>query len=246
MSASSESEFRAPDSGHERRVVRRGAVATLGCLLAFVGFVAAAMALYPGGTFLDRAHPGPSFFGNFFCDLTQPISLSGVPNPVGSRLAQAGMLSFAGALWGLFWLSPRCCADDRRVRLWVARLGTPAVLAFVAVPLMPSERFGWMHAALALISGAFGLGAALLAVRLSFASERRWLGVLGTLTLVVCAFDAIIFIHHLGSTEPPPLLVPAAQKIAALLLCTWIAGVALSSLFGKAERGRLIRGGNSA
>ncbi|HEX3776035.1 MAG TPA: hypothetical protein VHV51_16300 [Polyangiaceae bacterium] len=155
------------------------------------------------------------------------------------------MLCFAGALWGLFWLSPRCLGADRRAGVWVARLGTLSVLTFVAVPLAPSERFGWLHAALALISGGFGLGAALLTVRLSFVSERRTLAVLGALTLVAGGFDAIIFIRHLGSASPPPLIVPATQKIAALLLCAWIIGVALTSLLDKNRAARIVRGGGS-
>src|ERR1700709_1744487 len=75
----------APGAARERLAAP---LATLLGLLGFAGFWAGAMACYPGGTWLDRKHAGQSFFGNFFCDLTQPISLSGVANPVGSRLAQ--------------------------------------------------------------------------------------------------------------------------------------------------------------
>ena len=222
----------------EQTRARCAALATLLCLLGFAGFWAGAMALYPGGTFLDRSHVGQSFFGNFFCDLTQPISLSGVANPVGSRLAQCGMLFFAGALLGLFWVVPQHFAPGGRSRPWVLRLGTLSVLTFVAVPLTPSERFGSLHAELALVAGGFGILAAIIAVWALFASHRRAraLGVLGALALAVGAFDAVIFIQHLGESAPPPLLVPAAQKVAALLVSVWIAAVALLALMDKDSR----------
>jgi hypothetical protein len=207
------------------------------CLLGFLGFSAGAMALYPGGTFLDRSTVGQSFFGNFFCDLTQPVSLSGVANPVGSRLAQCGMLFFAGALWGLFWVVPQLFARQSSIRPWLARLGTACVLTFLAVPLTPSERFGAWHARLALLAGSFGITAALLAVWALFTFERRAraLAVLGGLALAAAAFAGAIFVAHLGEVAPP-LLVPAAQKVAALLLCLWIAAVALWALLEEDPR----------
>jgi hypothetical protein len=221
-------------ANRKRAPAQRAALATLLCLFGFFGFWAGAMALYPGGTWLDRAKLGQSFFANFFCDLAQPVSLSGVANPVGSRLAQAGMLFFAGALAGLFWLVPRHFASESRVGSWVRRLGTLSVAMFIAVPLTPSEVFGTLHATLALTSGAFGLLAAGLSVWALFHSDwrARALGVLGLLTLLVGAFDAVIFVHHLGEPTPPPVLVPAAQKVAALLLSAWIAAVAILALFG--------------
>jgi len=195
------------------------------------------MALYPGGTFRDRSTVGASFFGNFFCDLTQPVSLSGVANPVGSRLAQCGMLFFAAALWGLFWVLPQLFARQSSIRPWFARLSTACVLTFLAVPLTPSERFGAWHARLSLLAGSLGIAAAVLAVWGLFTFERRarGLALLGGLTLVAVAFAGAIFVAHFGETAPP-LLVPAAQKIAALLLCLWIAAVALWALFDEDPR----------
>jgi hypothetical protein len=206
-------------------------------LSGFLGFMAAAMALYPGGNWLDRSALGHRFFANFFCDLTQPISLSGVNNPVGSRLAQLGMLFFAVALAGLFWLVPYHFAFGSRVGRWVRALGECAVLCFIAVPLTPSERFGNVHATLALVSGSFGVASALAAVCALWSSNRRALAVLGALTLALGAFDGALFTYHLGDASPPPLIVPAAQKVAALSLVIWIASVAWSVLLGHdAER----------
>ena len=123
------------------------------------------MLVYPGGNWLDRAAHGHRFFANYFCDLTQPVSLSGVNNPLGSRLAQLAMVCFAAALAGFFWLVPRhFAAQPRGLAAWVRGLGECAVLSYLAVPFTPSELFGDVHAWLSLLSGALGLSAALCAV----------------------------------------------------------------------------------
>jgi hypothetical protein len=207
------------------------------CSSGFVGLEAAAMRLYPGGNWLDPKAPGHRFFANFFCDLTQPVSLSGVNNPVGSRLAQLGMLSFAAALAALFWVVPEHFGPESRARSWVRGLGACAVLCFVAVPLTPSERFGSAHAALALVSGGFGIASALWAVCAVWAAGRRALAVSGALALAASAIDALLFVLHLGDSTPPPLIVPALQKVAAVLLVGFIAAVARRVLLGHdAER----------
>ena len=50
----------------------------------------------------------------------------------------------------------------------------------------------------------------------------------------VGAFDAGLFIYHLADVTPPPLLVPAAQKGAALLFCLWMVQVAWRGFGGRA------------
>ena len=47
---------------------RSCAVAMLFSLVGFLGLMSAAMALYPGGNWLDRSASGHRFFANFFCD----------------------------------------------------------------------------------------------------------------------------------------------------------------------------------
>jgi hypothetical protein len=211
---------------------RRCALLILLSWLAFLGLFAAAAATYPGGNWLDRAAPGHRFFANYFCDLTQPVSLSGVNNPVGSRLAQLAMLFFAAALAGFFWLVPRYFGPNTRAVAWVRGLGESAVVSYLAVPFTPSERFGAVHACLALLSGAFGISAALWAVWALLSSYRaaRALGTLGLLSLAAGVLHAVLFVHYLHASEQAPLIVPAAQKVAALLLSGWMLGVAWLTL----------------
>ena len=200
--------------------------------LGFIGLFAAAAVVYPGGNWLDRAARGQRFFANYFCDLTQPVSLSGVKNPVGSRLAQLAMLCFALALSGFFWLVPRYFGPNVRAAAWVRGLGECAVLSYLAVPFTPSEVFGALHAWLSLLSGALGLSAALCAVWALWHSHRiaRGLGVLGALSLAAGAVHAALFVHYWLASKPAPLIVPAAQKVAALLLSGWMLAVAWLTL----------------
>jgi hypothetical protein len=147
------------------------------------------------------------------------------------------MLFFAVALAGLFWLVPYHFALGSRVGRWVRGLGACAVLSLIATSLMPSERFGRVHAALALVAGSLGVASALAAVCALWSSNRRVLALLGALTLTLCAFDGALFSYHLRDASPPPLIVPAAQKVAAFSLVIWIASVAWSVLLGHDAQG---------
>jgi len=190
------------------------------------------MLVYPGGNWLDREADGHRFFANYICDLTQPVSLSGVNNPLGSRLAQLAMVCFAVALAGFFWLVPWHFEKNPRAAAWVRGLGECAVVSYLAVPFTPSALFGDVHAWLSLLSGALGLSAALCAVwgllRSSPNRAKRALGVLGALSLATGMVHAALFVRYLHA--PAPLIVPAAQKVAAMLLIFWMLGVAWLTL----------------
>jgi hypothetical protein len=209
-------------------------------MLAFLGLFAAAASVYPGGTWLDPKAHGHHFFANYFCDLTQPVSLSGVKNPLGSRLAQLSMVCFAAALAGFFWLVPWHFARPSRARAWVRGLGEGAVLSYLSVPFTPSQLFGNVHASLSLLAGGLGLVAALCAVWGLLRSHQaaRSLGVVGALALLAGAVHAALFVRYLHASEPAPLIVPAAQKLAALLLSGWMLGVAWLTLSRPRESGR--------
>ncbi len=197
--------------------------------------MAVAMAVYPGGNWLDPQARGHRFFANFLCDLTQPVSLSGVKNSLGAGLAQTGMLFFAGALAGFFGIVSQRFALESRAAPWVRGLGLCTVLCLALVSLLPSERFGRVHAVLALVAGAIGIAAALCVVSALLGARRHALAGLGALSLAAAALAAVLFAYYLCDGGPMPLLVPASQKVAALLVSAWLVAVAVGVLLGAKE-----------
>jgi len=219
-------------SEHPPRALEFCVLVLLACLAGFVSLIVAAMWLYPGGNWLDRGVAGHRFFANFLCDLTQPISLSGVDNSASAGCAKVAMLLFAGALASFFWVLPRLVRFEARLAHSVRWLGEGAAILCIAVPLSPSERCGSFHAGLSLVAGGLGLSAtvcALLGLALSGGPARR-LVPLGALATLAALADGVLFVYHWGDATPPPLIVPATQKVAAVLFCCWMAMVAWRAL----------------
>lgn len=186
-------------------------------MLTFVVLEAAAMALYPGGTFWDAHASGHRFWQNFLCDLEWRVALDGQDNRVGALLAQGAMLALVAAFLP-FWV---LAGSGRALRA----LGSAAVVAMAAVALMPSERFGALHGVAVLIAGPTGLGAAVLAVRAHLRANRRALAGLGAATLSLGAVDLGLYAWNFGTGGPGPLALPAIQKLALILLLAWMVGV---------------------
>lgn len=70
---------------------------------AFVFLTLGAMALYPGGTALDKESHGYHFFVNFFSDLGRTTARNDAPNPYGSKLFWVALTS-TGLSLGVFFL----------------------------------------------------------------------------------------------------------------------------------------------
>jgi hypothetical protein len=208
---------------------RLNSVAIVSAVVGFGGLEAAAMCLYPGGTWWDATARGHRFWENFLCDLEWRVALNGEPNPWGSQLARAAMLLLLSGLVP-FWLAvPRLLggASGRAVRA----LGLGSAAATVAVVLMPSDRFGALHGVMVLVAGVPGLAAVALAVRGMAQGEPRprisaWVG---AAMLAAALVDFVLYASHLvGHTNGTPL-GPALQKVALLLLLAWMVAVAARS-----------------
>jgi hypothetical protein len=220
---------------------RRGAApsAIVACVLAFVALVVPAMLLYPGGTWWDATTHGHRFWQNFLCDLEWRVALDGQPNIVGSRLAEAALLSLVLAFVPFWLVVPRLFADDPRLGLAVRGLGNASVAGMVAVALMPSERFGVLHGAAVVIAGVPGLSAATLSV-VGLARGGRsarpaaWIGA----SMLVFAFtDFALYVSHLVAHVEGTPFIAAAQKVALILLLVWMVGVATSARSMEPTRG---------
>lgn len=199
------------------------ALAVVLSVLAFVGLMGLAGAAYPGGTWGDPGHQGHSFFGNFFCDLTQPVALGGVDNARAAALATWGMVALGVGLVPFWWLFPALFPDALRLGWLVRAAGVPGALATLLVPLTPSTEWGKLHAVVVLGAAGLGIAAALAAIAGLFVMKpKRPLLLALTLTLLACASaDAVLYARHLAG-EPFSLALPALQKVAAGLLLVWM------------------------
>jgi len=210
---------------------RLGGFLSLAILSGVFGFVALeipAMCLYPGGTWWDATTRGHRFWENFLCDLEWRVALNHQPNLVGSRLAQAAMLLIVLAFVP-FWLAiPRLFDRYTRIGKAVRVLGLASVGGTTAVTLMPSERFGALHGAAVIVAGLPGLSAAALAVVGLVLGEPRpqIAAALGGGMLAVALVDFVLYASHFLAHVEGTTLVPAAQKIALILLLAWMLVVA--------------------
>jgi hypothetical protein len=211
---------------------RLNSVAIVGLVAAFGGLEAAAMHLYPGGTWWDAAARGHRFWENFLCDLEWRVALNGEPNPVGSALAKTAMLLLLVALVP-FWLAvPRVFPGaSAGARAAVTTPGLVSAAATVAVVLMPSDRFGALHGAMVIVAGVPGLVAAALAVRgLALREPRpRVAAGLGGAMLAAAFVDFALYVSHFAAHTNGTPLGPALQKVALLLLLAWMVTVAVRS-----------------
>ena len=210
-----------------RRIPR--AVAAL--VLIFVAQAAAAAALYPGGTWTERHRVGHDLWGNFLCDLTQPVALNGRPNALGARFGAAAMLTFTVAL-GLVWqhFAPLLHTRAPRRGGLIAALGALGCAALVAVPLTPSLRFGRLHALVVLtaVSASLGaLGASLHALfrHLPPTPGRAVARTLSVLLAAAVAVDAGLYAYSLAPGGRIVALLPALQRVATGLALAWMLAV---------------------
>lgn len=196
--------------------VRRAPAVLLACVVAFVVLDAAAMALYPGGTWWDPTTHGVRFWQNFLCDLEWNPALNGEPNPVGSRLAQTAMLVLVAGFVPFWWIAARLFPARRVLGAAVRVLGLTSVAGMVAVVLMPSDRFGALHGAAVVLAGLPGLSAALLAAAGMLlpdaAKPARIAGALGAAMLLFALLDHPLRPHH-DPRRPGP--APPARRSEA-------------------------------
>jgi hypothetical protein len=202
--------------------VQRARVALFACVGAFVALIVPAMALYPGGTWWEPQAIGHRFWSNFLCDLEWRTALNGTPNPVGARLAEGAMLSLVLAFVPFWPLAARLFARRSRLASTVRLLGWTSVVGMIAVALMPSERFGALHGVAVVIAGLPGLSAALLAATGQLLARRMVPGVLGATMAFFAVLDFLLYVHTMLHGGPGPLVLPAVQKAALLLLLAWM------------------------
>jgi len=128
---------------------RGSAPLALVLVLALFGFLACtalAAAVYRGGTYCEPAATSYRFWGNYFCDLTAPVTQRGADNSRSAALAEAAFVCFSCATAPFFWLLGGLSARHRPVRLLglvAAVLGALGTLR-AAAPLPVVRLCGWL------------------------------------------------------------------------------------------------------
>jgi hypothetical protein len=217
-------------SGSKILGIRLIRVAIVASAMGFIALESTAMWLYPGGTWWDATTRGHRFWQNYLCDLEWCVALDGAPNALGSALAKAAMALLVAGL-APFWIAlPRLFSARAH---WLSRavpaLGLLSVAATLAAIGMPSDRFGSLHGATVIVACVPGLAAAGLAVFGLWRGESRprIAAGLGGSMLAFASVDFVLYAaHFLGHSEGTPL-VPALEKLALVLLLSWMVAVAL-------------------
>ncbi|MBI5722859.1 MAG: hypothetical protein HZA50_02795 [Planctomycetes bacterium] len=210
-------------------------MAMLLCEAAFIALTAASMQLYPGGTQFDppgQYRLGHSFWLNFLCDLERSQAINGQPNPAGSNIFAAAMVSILIG-FGFFWLAvPGSMGKWRRLGQAARILGLVSIIGLVCLALMPADRFGMAHAFVIIASAGPGLAAAVLAaIGIIGSANAAPLKILTAATLAASLFSFLLYVNSiwLFGGESSPLL-PVAQKIAAIFVLIWMGRIGLAGL----------------
>jgi hypothetical protein len=200
------------------------AVAVLAFAASFVVLIAGAMALYPGGTWMNRQTRGFDVVRNFFCDLSAAVALNGAPNP-GASIASTAMVALALGLVPFWLLIAFRLREEPRKSAAVRALGLASAVTLPLVPLLPSARSGPLHVAAVLLASLPGLAAGGVAAAGLLASReaRRPHGYLAGATLLAAVVTAALYLRLVETRATVPhWSLPAMQKVAAVLLVAWL------------------------
>jgi len=208
---------------------------------AFITCYAAAIALYPGGTWWDADAEGHSLTRNFLCDLMQTEALNGMPAPIGSPLARFGMFAMLVALASFCAQVAKFESPVSRAGHIAERAGLTGCVLGLAVPIVTSGlwRLGHVVAVVAAFLPSLVAAIAALVVCLRAPGVSWLIRVAGIVTLGAGAVDGFAYLFFY--TSPVLGLVPESvqarmmitaslplfQRVATVSLVTWAMLVSL-------------------
>lgn len=196
-------------------------------VVAFVGLVGTAMTLYPGGTFWDRTRTGHAFWENFLCDLVQTKALGGGENVHGANLASLGMLCLVGGMLSFVGLVPTLLGDARRMTRQVKAIAVIACGIAACVPLLPTDRFGALHAA-AVFGAGIPLWLSLVALVANLLQKPDLPSALQWVSMALCAavgLSLMLYAAEVCFAAPAMRIVPVVSRLSTLSLLAWLVGV---------------------
>ncbi len=107
-----------------------------------------AMFTYRGGTRLDPASKGYSFFSNFFSDLGRTISYSGEINTVSAVIFFLTLIGLGLSFLGYFLVLPELFADTiegKKYGKLASLIGKCSVVAFIGIAFAPANLLPLIH-----------------------------------------------------------------------------------------------------
>jgi hypothetical protein len=193
-------------------------------VVSFIALMALAATFYPGGTWFDRTTLGYDFWQNFWCDMLHEKGLNGMPNPVGARLASAGMIALNAALLSLWLVVPRLFEERAILGRWIRVLGVAGVLGAVGIAFAPSDRFPALHGTVVTLAGPAGIGAGVLSVAGCMSSKAcsRTIAYLGVAMLLAALATLTRYACQFWLDVPASQVLPLLQKAATGLVLAWM------------------------
>ncbi|MEY4508397.1 MAG: hypothetical protein RLZZ450_519 [Pseudomonadota bacterium] len=200
-------------------------------LVTFGVLVSTAAAVYPGGTWQQRASLGFSFWNNFWCDLLSTRALNGQTNLLGASLARVAFACFALALFQ-FWPLVAAHANPERPHATARGAGRFGAVSLLAVAVVPAATSQLVHGVAVVVSAGASLAAvSMLLPGLLRQGEHKavWLATSTLVVFVVCLLDYV----SRGALGGAAWLA-GAQKIATALLLAFMVHVLMR------ERARVV------
>jgi len=216
-----------------------------GVLVLFSFAIGAALGAYPGGTHFDASHSGYDFWYNFWCDALRDPALNGMSNTRGARMASIAMWVLSSGLlpfWGIAATLAVPSARSSGARTAIRWLGMGAMLGLMAVTLLPSSRYPFLHGFLVTTTGPMGLLAAGLAVMKGWSSPvvPKGASLLGAVALITALWNLTQYGRQFWFAAEASPLLPGVQKIATLFFLAWVVSLSAVALSGRwvSRRGR--------
>ena len=150
----------------------------------------------------------------------------------------AGLLPFWGMAAEL--CVPAAEFPDSSARAAIRWLGTAAMLGMMAVTLLPSNHYPFLHGFLVMVAGPMGVLAAFITVAKGRATTRvpGLASLLGTVALLLAIVNLAQYAREFWLEAEASPLLPGIQKLATLFFLAWVLSLSAVVLSGRRGRAR--------
>jgi hypothetical protein len=176
-------------------------IAVYVCLYVYASF------LYPGGSQQYPDSKGFSWLYNYWCDLLNPVTWYGVPNPASTAAISAQVVLCVSLI--LLWIIVPSSFPDRRSARWASITGVASMVTLVFLSTKLHDR---VIDFAGLLSGV----ALLITIHQLYKMGLIGLMAFGCICLSLAGLNYLIYLTRIGIPA-----LPFIQKITFLLTLTW-------------------------